>query len=122
MSNLGAEREPDVDRLAATFAALSNPHRLRILLRLASTQAEGTLDSEDDVGCTCVGEIACELAIGPSTVSHHLKELRAAGLIRMQRRGRKVVCRIDSAAWRGLAVFFENSGRMADWCLQESMS
>jgi len=44
--------------------------------------------------------------ISPSTVSHHLKELRNAGLIQMKRRGQKVECSVDFSTVRGLIDFF----------------
>ncbi len=43
----------------------------------------------------CVGELGQDLEIDPSTVSHHLKELRRAGLIRVARRGRHILCWVD---------------------------
>lgn len=55
---------------------------------------------------TCVGEIGKNLGIVPSTVSHHLRELRRAGLIRMERRGQKVECSVDPETLQTLARFF----------------
>ena len=55
---------------------------------------EGFCSVEGDMS-TCAGEIGKDLGIAPSTVSHHLKELRVAGLIRMERRGKMVECRVD---------------------------
>ncbi len=43
----------------------------------------------------CVGELGQDLEIDPSTVSHHLKELRRAGLIRVERRGKHILCWVD---------------------------
>jgi ArsR family transcriptional regulator len=78
------------------FAALSNPNRLRIYLRLLECC---TADADCDVdGSACVGELGRDAGIAPSTVSHHIKELRDAGLIRMERRGRRVACSVDGAA------------------------
>lgn len=39
---------------------------------------------------TCVADLSSGLGIAPSTVSHHLKELRQSGLITMGRQGRRV--------------------------------
>ena len=41
-------------------------------------------------------ELGKGLEIDPSTVSHHIKELRVSGLIRMERRGKNIVCWVDS--------------------------
>lgn len=54
----------------------------------------------------CVGELGRELSISPSTVSHHLKELRRAGLIKTQRRGRNIECWTDPDVLSELAKFF----------------
>lgn len=98
------------------FKALSNPNRLRIFLRLATCCPPGTRYAADDEAVrTCVGELGRDLAVTPSTVSHHIKELHQAGLIRTQRRGQHVDCWIDPETLGVLAGFFprpdpENTG------------
>jgi ArsR family transcriptional regulator len=56
-----------------------------------------------------VGALGGDLDIAPSTVSHHVKELQQAGLIRMERRGQRVECWVDPETLGGLAAFFQNS-------------
>lgn len=46
----------------------------------------------------CQQEFAQSLGLAPSTVSHHFKELRNAGLIHMKREGKKVTVWIDAEA------------------------
>jgi ArsR family transcriptional regulator len=41
-----------------------------------------------------------------STISHHMKELRQAGLVRMERRGQKIECWIDPEIIANLQGFF----------------
>lgn len=95
MVNMSNSQIIDVGRLAETFKALSNPNRLQIFMRLVSCCAsEGSCSVEGDMS-TCAGEIGKDLGIAPSTVSHHLKELRVARLIRMERRGKMVQCQVD---------------------------
>jgi ArsR family transcriptional regulator len=62
--------DPEQDaRLAALCKALAHPHRVHILRFLLAQQ-------------TCfAGEIADQLPVAASTVSQHLKQLRASGLI-----------------------------------------
>jgi len=60
----------DVQQLAAYAKALSHPARIEILKILAERNA-----------CIC-GEIVEVLPLAQSTVSQHLKELLAAGLIK----------------------------------------
>lgn len=106
MSNI---RTLDPERFAEVFRALANPHRLGIFLRLARCCRAGESSTADDVGA-CVAEIGQGLDLAPSTVSHHLKELRRAGLIRMERRGKTVECWVDSRTLETLAVFFRHAG------------
>lgn len=80
---------------AEVFKALSNPNRLHIFLRLVSCCPPGTKCTSDTAVRRCVGELGHDLEIDPSTVSHHLKELRRAGLIRMERRGKHILCWVD---------------------------
>jgi ArsR family transcriptional regulator len=103
-------RDKNIQEFAEMFKALSNPNRLKIFLRLVSCCPSGTptsisrnLESE---GCACVGELGQDLGIVPSTISHHIKELRRAGLIRMERRGQKIECWIDPETIAALQGFF----------------
>ena len=97
----------DIGRLAAAFKALGSPHRLRLLVRLVSCCAPGTVCSgpEEEVR-RCVGDLSGDLDLAPSTISHHLKELRQAGLVRMERRGKNVDCWVDGEALQNLSAFF----------------
>lgn len=96
MSN---NKNKNIEKFSEIFKALSNPNRLRIFLRLISCCEPGTItrinNSVDPQGCACVGDLGQELGIVPSTISHHIKELRRAGLIRMERKGQKIECSID---------------------------
>ena len=58
-----------LDEIAATFAALGQPSRLRIVRLLLSAHPLGLP----------AGEIQKELGIGASTLSHHLDKLRQVG-------------------------------------------
>jgi len=94
-------------QLAEMFKALSNPNRLNIFLRLMSCCAPGTVCSADDMEKRCVGDLGADLNIAPSTLSHHIKELYRAGLVRMERRGQHVDCWVDPAVVEELGRFFE---------------
>lgn len=89
------------------FGALGNPHRLAIFLRLASCcPPRGSCVSDGPLGA-CVGDLGKKLGIAPSTLSHHIKELRRAGLVRAKRRGQKVECRIEPQVLSRLGAFFD---------------
>ncbi|MBI5969141.1 MAG: helix-turn-helix transcriptional regulator [Deltaproteobacteria bacterium] len=102
-----SNNEKDIERYAQIFKALSNPNRLKIFLRLVSCCVPGTVWSFESPESTYVGDLAKNLDIVPSTVSHHIKELRLAGLIKMRRSGQKIECWIDPEIVNELEGFFK---------------
>jgi DNA-binding transcriptional ArsR family regulator len=75
------------NRIARYAKALAHPARVAILRILAKKQA-----------CMC-GDIVEELPLSQSTVSQHLKELKAAGLIKGDIEGARVCYCIDEKEW-----------------------
>lgn len=97
---------------AAVFKALGDPTRLRIFEFLRNCCFPIAIDDSGDVrpvtGPT-VGEVCCSVTGAvkvSSTMSFHLKELRNAGLITMERRGKNMVCAVDPAVTANLAAYF----------------
>jgi ArsR family transcriptional regulator len=87
----------DLEGAARVFKALSNPHRLAIFMKLAGAlHGKVSIDTSSEGFTQCQFKQAEALGIAPSTVSHHYKELRDAGLIRMERQGKSVICFIDA--------------------------
>ena len=80
-----------LEKAAEVFKVLGHPHSLAIFLRLCDHCTTGGSRDEEAVAA-CVGELSKGLKIAPSTISHHLKELRQAGVITMQREGQYVQC------------------------------
>jgi DNA-binding transcriptional ArsR family regulator len=76
------------NRVARYAKALSHPARIAIIKLLVKKQA-----------CIC-GDIVDELPLSQSTVSQHLKELKAAGLIKGDIDGAKVCYCIDEEEWQ----------------------
>ena len=101
-------RDIEIQQFAEIFKALSNPNRLRMFLHLVTCCVPGTVSSvdADSEVSACVGDLGRELNIVPSTVSHHIKELHRAGLIRMERRGQKIECWVDPEILKDLSNFF----------------
>ncbi|HEX2293818.1 MAG TPA: metalloregulator ArsR/SmtB family transcription factor [Actinomycetota bacterium] len=64
-------------QLATAFKVLGDPARLRILSLIAAGSA----------GEMCVCEMVGPLGLSQPTVSHHLKVLHEAGLLRREKRG-----------------------------------
>lgn len=77
---------------AQAFATLGHPGRLavfRLLMRFAPRGARPT-------------EIAGALGLKQNTLSHHLADLKAAGLVRIERQGRSLFYSVDLDATEGL--------------------
>jgi ArsR family transcriptional regulator, arsenate/arsenite/antimonite-responsive transcriptional repressor len=98
--------------LAAMFKALGDPTRLRIFEFLWACCCPVAVGDNGDVrpiqGRT-VGEVCCYLTGDdrvPSTISFHMKELRNARLIRMERRGKSIACWIEPEVLNRLAAYF----------------
>ncbi|ARJ69840.1 ArsR/SmtB family transcription factor [Paracoccus contaminans] len=86
---------PDLD---AIFAALADPTRRAILSMLL----------EDDMAVT---DVAAPFGISLAAISRHLATLAAAGLIRQERRGRIIWCKLDPAGMRPAAVWMCGLGQ-----------
>jgi ArsR family transcriptional regulator len=85
---------PSAVELAAAFAALADPARLR-LLSLIAAQPTGEV-------CAC--DLVEPLGKSQPTVSHHLKVLYEAGLVDRERRGTWVWYRVEPARLAALRV------------------
>ncbi len=110
---------------AAMFKALGDPTRLRIFEFLAGcccpVAVEDTGDVRPVLGPT-VGDICCHVTGAEritSTISFHLKELRLAGLITVERRGKNMICGVNQEAVTRLAGCLSQSltsAKSADCC------
>ena len=105
----------EIDQLAQAFRALGDPTRLRIFQTLRACGTSVDVDASGEVrpaeGAT-VGEVCCRITGTDritSTLSHHLKELRLAGLVLTERRGQRIFCRVDEAAVRRLADYLRGA-------------
>ena len=92
------------------FKALGDPTRLRIFEFLRSCCVPVVVEDSGEVrpvsGPT-VGEVCCRVTGAEkitSSVSFHLKELRLAGLITVERRGKNMICGINHEAVAALAA------------------
>jgi ArsR family transcriptional regulator len=92
----------ELERFAEIFKALASPHRLAIFLRLVSHCPPGTTCAFDEEIRECVGDVGKDLGIARTTVSHHVKELRRAGLLKVEKRGRNIECRLGDETVRAL--------------------
>ena len=99
-------------KAADRFAALSNNQRLEIYKKICDLtyccfhDSQEKNSSEDRYNC-CVGDISNTFNLSPATVSHHLKELKYAGLINMERKGRFIYLTPLQEPLKELNLFFE---------------
>lgn len=70
-------KQEEVSLYADMFAALGSEPRLRIMRLLLSAHPDGMV----------VGEIAEDLEVTPSTLSHHLDKLKNEDLVHVRREG-----------------------------------
>lgn len=71
-----------LENLSNLFKLLGDPTRLKILSSLRP-------------GEKCVHEIAGELGLGQTVVSHHLRHLKSARLVCSRREGKHIFYRLD---------------------------
>ncbi len=86
------------DRSVACCRALADETRLRILEALVGTE-------------TCVCELVDRLHVPQPLLSHHLKTLRRAGLVRVVKRGRWMFYSLDADALEETAAALSRLAR-----------
>ncbi|MBC7807136.1 MAG: winged helix-turn-helix transcriptional regulator [Akkermansiaceae bacterium] len=116
----------DLADTATKFKALGDPTRLRIYQFLRGQDAPIAVDDDGGVrpvsGPT-VGEVCCHITGREritSTISEHLKELRLAGLIVMERRGKNMICAVNPAETILLGMFFNQEPASGEECCPPS--
>lgn len=85
----------DSSTTARALAALGHKARLAIFRLLVRAGHDGLN----------VGDIAAHMGLPQSTLTHHLRTLVTAGLVRQERQGREVICHADYEAMRGILGF-----------------
>jgi ArsR family transcriptional regulator, arsenate/arsenite/antimonite-responsive transcriptional repressor len=88
-----------IDDIAAAFAALGQPSRLRIVRLLLSAYPQGLP----------AGQIQKELSISAPTLSHHLDKLRQVGIVSAQK----------DRQWIWYGVQSETLKRLMDFLFEE---
>ena len=96
--------------LARVFKALGDESRMAIFQFLRERCGSGCRVTDEGTERT-VSEIAKAFDLALSTVSHHIKELRNAGLIRCERDGQRVYCSVNEKLLRDLKGFFVDCAR-----------
>ena len=102
--------------------ALADPTRLEIVeLLSACCCGRASVDESGEVVGATASEVCCQVTGREkitSTVSHHLHELREAGIVRIDRSGKNMICSLQPEALKGLARFIDSlaEGKDYDCC------
>jgi len=81
------------------LSGLANETRLAIFRHLVQRGPSGE----------CAGDLARRFALPGPTLSFHLSQLSQCGLLRSERRGRRIVYSADYAAMNGLMAFMTHN-------------
>ncbi len=93
----GPLSDDDALQIATRLKAIADPARVKIVSLLFNS-VSGELNS---------GELAAKLELTESTVSHHLSQLRKAGLVTSDRRGMNVFHRVRPEALQALCIVLD---------------
>ena len=106
-------REPlpvlEAERLATMFKALADPTRLRLLSLIAAHEGAEA----------CVCDLTEPVKLSQPTVSHHLKLLTSAGLLRREQRGKWAYYALEPSALDALGELLRTqhqSRELTDCC------
>jgi arsenate reductase len=95
------------EMIVRSLRALADPTRLQIVRFLAgSCCGRAEVTDEGGVIAPTAGEVCCHITGATkitSTISHHLHELRDAGLVRLERSGKNTLCQLETGAFDELA-------------------
>lgn len=91
---------PPLTLAAACFAALGSEQRLSVLRTLVRAGPKGL----------SIGDLGARTGVTGSTLTHHLKLLAAADLVKQERQGRSIIC---------AAVAYEEVQALAQFLLTE---
>jgi ArsR family transcriptional regulator len=89
----GVLDEDAAERLARTFRALGDRHRVRLLSLIAAA----------DDGEACICDLTAPVGLSQPTVSHHMKLLVEAGLVTRDQRGKWAYYRVVPQAMLALS-------------------
>lgn len=85
---------------ASAFAALGSEQRLSVLRVIVRAGPEGL----------SIGELGDRSGVTGSTLTHHMKILAGAGLVRQEKQGRKIIC---------IGAAFDRVQALSDFLLSE---
>jgi DNA-binding transcriptional ArsR family regulator len=97
---MSPDTQLDVARAASTFAALGSEQRLAVLRVLVRAGPEGL----------AIGALGERSGVTGSTLTHHMKILAAADLVKQVKDGRRIIC---------IGAAYDRMQALSDYLLQE---
>ena len=91
--------DEEAEATAELFAALGDPHRVKIVNLIVTSHA-----------AVCVCNLTQPLGLAQPTVSHHLRKLVEAGLLEREQRGKWAFYSLNHEAVRKLAGLIDLEG------------
>jgi len=76
------------NRVVMALKALSNENRMAIFEHIRRGHGREQFNADNRLSVCCVAE---NFNISLSTISHHIKELKAAGLVNCERQGQTIL-------------------------------
>lgn len=95
-----------IELAASQLESLGSPIRLKIFRALVRAGRDGM----------AVGDLQAKVGLPASTLSHHVKHLREAGLISQERQATTLICRADYASMDKLVGYLVNECCMDAKC------
>ncbi|MCX7783741.1 MAG: metalloregulator ArsR/SmtB family transcription factor [Meiothermus sp.] len=105
--NAISQEERALEASASVFKALSDPARLKILAHLAQNP-EGACCGPKPGVCAC--DLETVTGLSQPTVSHHMKCLASAQLVRGEKRGKWTYYQIDPRGFTQIKTFLSTIG------------
>lgn len=100
LHNLGYDVDMTNGRFLQITKALVDARRFEILRRIAAAKGE----------ISCI-DLRAEIPISRATLSHHIKELKTAGLIEARRESKYMFLKMRRTAWRKYVKRLSEMGR-----------
>lgn len=92
----------DMTEVAEICKVLSDPHRLRIMRALVD-------------GEKCASELLEAFSISQPTLSHHMKTLVEAGLLKIRKVGKRTYYAIDKRTWDEFMLVLDTISNETYW-------
>ncbi|MCL6525874.1 MAG: metalloregulator ArsR/SmtB family transcription factor [Thermaceae bacterium] len=100
----------ELEVAAKVFKALADPARLRILVHLAQNRPDGGCCGLAEADSVCACDLEAVTGLSQPTVSHHMRNLVAAQLVRAEKRGRWMYYHLDPEGFALAQAFLAIGG------------